>query len=223
MYRSFAQFAQNLRNTLLDILFPRSCLGCGKAETTLCFACLADVKAPIDNLPAYIHALYTYKHPLIKKSIWKLKYNYTHDLARVFGSRIRDAILEDVSEGALPSAREIYLIPIPLASRRMRERGYNQTKLLSTAIRSTDTSGALLDGTALLKRNDMRVRQSHTKGKRERLKNIVGTFYATRALSPRAHYILIDDVVTTGATIEEARRVLMEAGARKVTAYAVAH
>jgi ComF family protein len=223
MNTGFAQRIESLRTILLDVLFPRRCLGCDASHTTLCDGCLSHVELPVPNLPAHVHALYSYKNPLIKKAVWKLKYSRTHDIARVFGIRLSEMIIGDFGEDGLPLSNPIYLIPIPISSKRMRERGYNQAKLLTDAMLLRDTSGILRNGSMFLKRHDSHIRQSHTKGKQERLQNIVGSFYAPKNLESNAHYILIDDVVTTGATLREAKRALMAAGTRKVSAYAIAH
>jgi predicted amidophosphoribosyltransferase len=55
------------------------------------------------------------------------------------------------------------------------------------------------------------------------LENIVGSFSTTKMCDPRAIYVLIDDVSTTGATLLEARKILRTTGARKIKAYTVAH
>ena len=207
----------------LDIFFPRTCIGCGKERTALCRACVEALPKPATNIPAWIHALYSYKHSIAKESIWRLKYTHTHDIARVYGGYMYDAIIVDVSERGAFETHTVYLVPIPLPRSRMRERGYNQAALIAHAIREHDTEKLLCDGSHFLKRKDMPVRQSHTKHKSERLKNIIGSFYTSHPLPKNAHCILIDDVVTTGATLIEAKRILTQSGARKVSAYTIAH
>ena len=208
---------------ILDLFFPRTCVGCGKNKTSLCHACLADISASHENLPTWIRARYSYKNPVIRTSIWHLKYKNNHDIARVYGRALYDMILEDISETALFENRAVYLVPIPLSRKRMNERGYNQAELLVRALLALDTDHAFQNGEKFLKRRDTENRQSHVKNKQARLKNIVDSFEVRGPLPEHAHFILIDDVVTTGATLREARKTLLTAGVKKISAYAVAH
>ena len=217
--KRFDHFLQNL----IDIVLPRVCISCKTKGTALCAVCLKGTRAPTDNLPSWIHALYTYKSALIKQSIWKLKYSYTHDIARVYGKALYDRILEDCGDRILFEKEACVLVPIPVSSKRLRERGYNQAKLISDAILMNDTSGFLQNGDGIVFRRENTIRQSHTKNRAGRMQNIVGSFYTKRPLSSKVHYIIIDDVVTTGATLVEARQTLKQAGARKISAYTIAH
>ena len=146
-----------------------------------------------------------------------------HTIADVYGKLLFDMLLQDIGEKALFENQEIFLVPIPLSRSRMRERGYNQSELLVNAILRADTSRALQNGSRFLRRKDTTLRQSHTKEKRDRLKNIINSFVVNEKISRRAHFILIDDVVTTGATLREARKTLRTAGARKIHAYIIAY
>ncbi len=222
--RMYHEFMHKLRIwgiTLSDMIFPRTCLGCGSSGTTLCATCLSTIPAPHANLPDWIFALYSYKHPLIKKSIWRLKYNYTYDIGQQLGKSMHHFLLQKFPLQTTHSP--VYLIPIPLSHKRMRERGYNQAALLSNAMITHDHSGMIQDGSFFLRRQEMQNRQSHTKNKSERLRNIQGSFLPGEPLPAPAHFILIDDVVTTGATLAEAKKVLVQMGAQKISALTIAH
>lgn len=109
------------------------------------------------------------------------------------------------------------LVPVPLASRRFRERGYNQAielgryveKRLHIPMRANVVSRV------------RETREQATLDKRERRKNIRGAFEVVRDL-PGKHIAIIDDVITTGSTVNELARVLKKAGARRVEVWAVA-
>jgi predicted amidophosphoribosyltransferase len=82
-----------------------------------------------------------------------------------------------------------------------------------------------LENNILIKPKDT-LHQAHIKDRSARLRNMVGTFAVrneTKNLIKGKNIILIDDILTTGATLGEARKVLRQAGARKVVAFTVAH
>ncbi|HEU0085747.1 MAG TPA: hypothetical protein VFQ59_02205 [Candidatus Paceibacterota bacterium] len=85
----------------------------------------------------------------------------------------------------------------------------------------------LEDGTGMLQKVVDNEHQARARNKSFRLRNIVGTFRAHRSVLGRSvagrNVILIDDVTTTGATLEEARKTLLEAGALRTIAFTLAH
>ncbi|HEU5182111.1 MAG TPA: ComF family protein [Candidatus Polarisedimenticolia bacterium] len=106
-----------------------------------------------------------------------------------------------------------WIAPVPLHPRRVRERGFNQSELLSLAV--AEASGVPHAPRLLLKTTP--TRSQTTLGKRDRRRNLRGTF----ALGPGAavlgkRILLVDDIFTTGCTIEECARVLRRGGARGV-------
>lgn len=223
MFRTFMYRCKTITERLVDIIFPRTCLGCGVANYSICNRCLSKVPAPNENLPDWIDAVFTYRNPLIKTAIWKLKYNNNYDAGKILGKHLYAFLLEQLHE-KLPFERPpFYLIPIPISSKRFRERGYNQASIIVSAILCEDKIGIFADGSHFIAKKDTEQRQSHTKNKNARLHNIRGSFIPAQNLPPRAHCILIDDVVTTGATLVEARNVLIAMGAKKVNAYTIAH
>src|SRR3989344_6085699 len=120
------------------------------------------------------------------------------------------------------------LIPIPLSSKRYRERGYNQAELLcENLVKLDENVNFKLEKNILIKQIDTK-HQAHILNRSERLKNIVGSFtilYTGKniGLIKNKNIILIDDITTTGATLTEARKVFKQAGARKIIAFTVAH
>ncbi len=130
------------------------------------------------------------------------------DLALAMGS------LRPRTDG--PSA----LIPIPLAARRFRQRGYNQSERLARALARTWRISVIVD--LLVRTRETPTQTALTPG--TRLANVAGAF-GTRltpgrrpGVSPATNYILVDDVFTTGATLAEAARALKQAGATTIHA-----
>jgi ComF family protein len=210
-------------NRLLDVFYPETCLGCGKTGMPLCEKCLAGLPEPHQSPSPWMHSLYSYKHPLVRNSIWKLKYSNAHGIARIYGKHLYDMLLADIGEKILFDQSPVYLIPIPMSKKRLRERGYNQAVLLAQAVLACDTEQLLCDGSKYLKKHDTENRQSHTKNKSARLHNIIDSFYVPTELPEGARFVLIDDVITTGATVREAKKALILHGARKISAYGIAH
>jgi len=105
------------------------------------------------------------------------------------------------------------IVPVPLHPRRLRERGFNQSELLSESL-------ALASGISHAPRLLSKIsptRSQTTLGRRDRKKNLRGTFALSRgATAANRRILLVDDIYTTGCTVEECARVLRRAGARGV-------
>lgn len=219
-------------NTILDIIFPVKCISCGKSGKDLCLTCLRDAPMAERETAEWIFPLYDYRHPIIKKSLWFLKYSGKKRLARVFAENIYDSLLEELSERAtMENFHNIILIPIPLSKKRYRERGFNQAQLICEEINRINNTRKNIDlkleTNILIKPKDTE-HQARIKDRNVRLKNLAGSFEIKNGKEnveflKGKNIILIDDITTTGATLAEARKILKQAGARKVIAFTVAH
>ncbi len=116
------------------------------------------------------------------------------------------------------------LVPIPLSRERIKERGYNQTEKIAEALSTmADSASFTLETKALIKIRHTQPQMS-VSDKKKRLEHLTGAFSVPNpSLVIGRDIVLIDDVTTTGATITEARKTLLRAGARQVTAYVIAH
>jgi ComF family protein len=108
------------------------------------------------------------------------------------------------------------LVPVPLSAGRMRERGFNQSELIAHALASRWRIPVWPDAI-------LRARETTTQTKlrpSDRLRNVAGAFDVSHSLSKRirgAHLVLVDDVVTTAATLNACAETLMRAGARIIS------
>jgi predicted amidophosphoribosyltransferase len=205
------------------MFFPIACIGCHMPDVFLCTACRGTIPAatPLPFKDAY--ALFSYRHPLIRRALWMIKYENRPGMLDAFTAPLSDAFVEIISEHTLFTRTSgIIIVPIPQSGKRTRQRGYHHTARLAKSIaRSIDGIPVRVD-TALLKKIKHTIPQAHTKSKHERLQNVVRTMTA-QGVDKHALVIIIDDVITTGATIQEAKRALKGAGARHIIAIALAH
>lgn len=190
---------------LADLLSPPGCASCDApvGRGVLCAPCAATV-VPATPLGPYravgLHG------GALADAARRLKYDRRPDLAPRLGA----LMAAEVEPGSVDR-----VVPVPLHPRRLAERGYNQSALLARPV--ARAVGAPLDTRSL-------VRHAHrgpqaALGRVERLRNVVGAFEVRRPRSVRGQRVLlVDDVTTTGATLEACALALLEAGARSVTA-----
>lgn len=209
----------------LDMFFPRTCSGCALEGTLLCAKCLAKVPSAPSVEHSFIHAVFDYRHSLIKNAIWRFKYKNTRNFAEVFSEKLYEEILGYLGESLHVSSNETFLlIPIPLHKKRLHERGYNQSELLARAVLTHDTANLFELAPNLLVRTRATKPQARSEKRTVRLMNLRGAFACPDPAHIRGRIvILIDDVSTTGATLLEAKRALASAKPREVLAFAVAH
>jgi ComF family protein len=171
----------------------------------------------------WIHPLFRYKDKRVKAIIWELKYKNNTAVLDHLGRLLYEEILELMYDAILfDNDTEFLLVPIPISNSRRIERGYNQSEYIAKAILENDSSHSLLYAPQWFSKVIDTPRQSRSASKAERMKNLTGCFEADPRVQNK-YVILIDDVVTTGSTLCEARKTLLEAGARNVFAYTVAH
>ena len=203
---------------LLELLFPRKCILCGKIlhreETDLCTACRRETEryAPAGRKLPRIRtftALWYYEDT-VRKSLIRYKFNNVRSYADGYGRMLGMKILEDLEQPDL-------LTWIPVSARRKRRRGYDQVELIARAVsRETGIPCSRL----LRKIRDNRAQSSLEKAEQRRA-NVLGAYRAAEGVAGKK-ILLLDDILTTGATASECARVLLTAGAKEVTFAAVA-
>lgn len=221
-----------LWDTILDLVFPARCLGCGRSGGDVCSLCFSEFPSAERKSAGWIFPLYDYRHPPVKKALWALKYERKKTLARIFALALYDKMAEELGDTAtLQNFTSILLIPIPLSPKRKRERGFNQSELLCREIsdihkerQGEDENVSLtLETNVLIKQRDTE-HQARIRDKGTRLRNITGSFTAINIDRVQGrNVILIDDILTTGATLSEAKKILRNSGAKKVIAFTIAH
>lgn len=169
-----------------------------------------------------ITTLMDYKNPAVEDCIRALKYDGSERAAELLSEALADYLCEQAVEIKNFSPRPVLLVPIPLHKTRERERGFNQAKIVLKKLPEEFLNGALSAfAPQVLARTRATKQQTHL-AREERLQNMAGAFSASsRESALDTHIFLIDDVTTTGATLAEAARPLLKAGA-EVSALALA-
>lgn len=166
-------------------------------------------------------ALLPFHEPIVRSAIHEAKY---HGSSQAF-SLLAMALSEYLSISDDTEQQVSHLIPIPLGTQRRKERGFNQTEeVLRRALHLLSKIGAdsFSIDTDLLQRT--RETPSQVSLPRHmRKENMRGAFIASRPANPNHTYILIDDVLTTGATLQSAINALRAAGATQIIPLALAH
>jgi ComF family protein len=214
---------------LLDLLFPPLCIQCRKPGSRFCGPCAADIdwidsdRCRFCGLPlrgASIHACIdpatlqfirsaaVFAGP-VRRALHALKYDSDRGLA---------AQLVDLCAPHWTVAVEAYdrMIPVPLGRRRERDRGYNQSRLLADAI--SRRSGVPVETGALVRIRETKSQVGMSQG--ERRENVAGAFSAAGVEGKSI--LLVDDVCTTGATLQSCADALARAGAGRVGAITLA-
>ncbi|MFH1461159.1 MAG: ComF family protein [Patescibacteria group bacterium] len=220
--------------TILDLIFPINCLGCGQPGQFICFSCFKQM--PLNqkpglksnsqsNLNNLIIASY-YEHPLIKEAIHQYKYNFIKDLAEPL-AKLMIKKLDVIASEAKQSRGKTILIPIPLHPKRLRWRGFNQSLLLAEKI-SQALNLPMIDN--LLIRTKHTLPQVKLQNSLARQQNIRQAFALNSNRSnlesnldfSNKTLILIDDISTTGATLEEAAQTLKPLNPKQIWGLVIA-
>jgi len=218
---------------LLNLVYPDLCLGCNCSlltdEDLICYQCQTTLVLPLlrraDEDPFLksgliglpieaVFALMAYqKHGISQRLLHQLKYHNQPRLGLILGRLLGLAILKQEEKPLFT-----VVVPVPLHPKRQRSRGYNQ---------ATQIAIGLAEHLQIPIREDLllrpKVTESQTqKDRGQRLENMKKAFVVNIDDSPNQHVLLVDDVITTGATIGSCARLLLNAGVEQVSIAALA-
>ena len=216
---------EKIRKNIGSALFPAHCFLCKATNTSLCSSCASRLRTTNKNPDSQIYSVLNYQDDSVRGVLHAFKFSNRRDLAAPLAQFLHDRLLNGLEElETMEGFTEPLLVPIPMSKREKHRRGYNQAELLCSELDTMSKESLFAyKPNALLKHKDTQS-QSRTKNKKERLANVVGCFtIKDPALVRNQNIILVDDIVTTGATLGEAMKVLKKAGARKVIAITIAH
>ncbi len=207
---------------IVDAAFPEHCVACGASGNAFCVACeTAVIPHPASRVlgdGTKVVGLYPYATPAVRMLLGAYK----------FSSRggAGDALFRLTGRGCAAAStllphEPVVLVPIPLALRRERERGFNQAERFAEALLPACPKGSRV--LSLLVRTRMTAQQSMLPTE-ERAANVANAFALQKgALLPDLPMIIVDDVVTSGETLRAATAVLRAAGATRISALTFAH
>lgn len=216
---------------LIEALLPTRCIRCGAEGTAWCRSCQTIDPVPtIGALCPVCHdrkfgvcascrpsssldslvALYRYDHNnTIGQLIRDFKYHHTESLVKLW----QEIVVFEGTDYGSP-----VVIPVPLFRRRERERGYNQSALVGRVL--ADNYGFSINETGLVR--SVNTSPQADLARSERLTNVVNAFAWQSAERAPREVILVDDIFTTGATMQACARVLKQAGSEIVHGFTIA-
>ncbi len=198
-------------NTALDLVFPPRCAGCGAVDSLWCGRCQAAIeRVPLTAQMYKLHPLTasaaTSDHSgILQQAIHALKYEHTRTVAVSLGDRLTACY-------RLLGWAVDMIVPVPLHTTRLRERGYNQSQLIGERMAQL----LLLPCVPLTL---TRWRSTATQvglSRSERQHNLQDAFRADPMRASGQRILLIDDVQTTGATLQASAHALFNVGAAAV-------
>ncbi len=222
MYQEFVSHIRELGSASIDLfagfVFPPTCAGCNCSGTWLCPKCqerLVEVDSrsasfgtDLSETYVELRARYVYVEP-VRRAIHLLKYEGQRTRSAWFAAQLESTLVEIQSDNTL-------LEPVPLSPRRERNRGFNQSREIALLL-SASTGVPLGDDIVRVRDTRPQVELSGL----ERIINVRDAFTAGTRLDGK-QVVLIDDVITTGATMRECALACYEAGAANVLGLAVA-
>ena len=222
-------FVQNIKEALLHLAFPQVCAACGSdalpKEQLLCLPCLEALPQTHFHLHHHnpIEKIFTGRLPLqhataqyyftkesgLQHLLHQMKYRGAKELCvymgRLMGQQLaQSAWIENIDA----------LVPLPLFAQRQRQRGYNQSALLCDGIAEVLQKLVLKEVVVRSTATESQTRKNRV----ERWQNMEGRFEISNAAQIEGkHLLLVDDVVTTGATLESCGRALLQAQATQLS------
>ncbi len=236
--------ARGLADALMDLLFPPRCQVCGElCDDPLCATCMEDVEFITDPVCPYCGQAVQPGWPpgrlcaecrdgravsgaraagfyagTLRDAVRRFKFDGRTRLAEPLAEMLVVVVRREVDESGLPLGDCAALVPVPLHPARLQWRGFDQARMLCERMAEAVAMPVWTDVLARIRNTTP---QTELRGSSRR-ENVLGAFEARRGFKLRGRSILlVDDVFTTGATIEECARELRRAGAAAVYALTV--
>ena len=168
---------------------------------------------------AFLH----YRDETVRSFIHAMKYEKDAAGIRYAAELLRDCLSHDCMRGPMSRGDRRIICTVPVTKTRKRKDGYDHIRAVLDAYFHGTPDTDIEDGRDTLLWRRRVERQSSMKNRAERLRNMDGAMEAAPGIREDAVYIVFDDVMTTGATLTEARRALSDGGARTVITVALAH
>jgi ComF family protein len=224
-----------LLKDFISLFYPEVCITCGEGlaekEEFICTSCFYKLpKTDYHNHPqnplykvfygrAEIQAAAAYcyftKGNMVQDLVHEIKYNGKKELGVCFG-KWYGADLKNVS----PFSELDYIIPVPLHPKKLKRRGYNQSACFAEGLSQAMNVAVLQNGLKRIKDTETQTNKSRF----SRWENVKDVFAVENAGQLRhKHVLVVDDIITTGATVEACIHVLKEAGVKSVSVASIGY
>ncbi|MCX6740108.1 MAG: ComF family protein [Candidatus Parcubacteria bacterium] len=238
--KNFKNELKKFKEFVLDLIFPKECIGCAKEGDYLCQQCLSQIelikefycalcKKPspwgkicescaAETKIAAIWVATDYNQKVIQELIHQLKYGYIEEISAI----LREILLKYLNlnniltEFSLEKTKAIF-IPVPLHKKRLLLRGFNQSELI--ALQLKEATG--IEVSNIIERIKNTQTQINLK-RSERQQNVKEAFCLKSNFDNTKKAILIDDVITTGSTLKECAQALYQAGFTEIYGLVIA-
>ena len=210
-------FSGQAAQWLIDLVFPPTCENCGRVDYRFCEPCRCElISHPLDIFHRKVESLDGLcatgeQSGVLENAVKAFKYHGATSLSEYLGARLAEAL-------SAQNWNVDAIVPVPLHADRQLERGYNQSNLLSEYVALALDICCQPDWLTRIRGTSQQARLSSD----ERRQNVKGAFNASAAVAGQS-ILLIDDVVTTGATLSECAAALRASQANAVYGIAVSH
>ncbi|MBP7875783.1 ComF family protein [Candidatus Woesebacteria bacterium] len=213
---------RQIGEAVLDLVYPRFCIGCKKSGVLLCHDCFCEIdfyfmpiRLQLDPIFIDQYLVVARLEGIVRKLVHQLKYNGVKELATVAGELLY--LCSEWPDADLVTA-------VPLHKNRLGERGYNQAALIGQSF----ADRANLPYVELLKRTVNTPHQAQQETREDRAQNLTNHFALIQSSIIKEkilekHIIIVDDVCTTGITLNHCAKVLKDSGCKTITALTLAH
>ena len=229
-----------VRKFILDIFYPKACVGCKREGKYLCDRCNlfvseASLICPVCYKPSFggethleckrkysldgLLSVWEYEG-LIKKMIYEAKLNGVYDIIRESIADFFRLSLTDKRFHPFLSflfSEDTQVTYVPMCRKKEKKQGFNQAEIIAKELAKTSNSKVV---SFLDKRFD--TKKQTELGKKERLENIKNSFGIKNYNNEALNLVLVDDVFTSGATIKECSKTLKKSGIKKVWGFTIA-
>jgi ComF family protein len=207
---------QRLYNVALDLVFPPTCAHCARVDHVFCPGCLQELASiPVqlltqENNTALLIAATGDHNGILRSAVTGLKYASAFSVADMLAHRVTSILPQlDLTIDMV--------VPVPLHTSRLRERGYNQAKEISRRVAQWTNLPHQPDAISRIRSTRSQVGLD----RKERHHNMKDAFHAQENLVTGKTLLLIDDVLTTGATLTACSEAAFLAGAQRVIAVTI--
>jgi ComF family protein len=231
IHRSILNGLQNIA----DLFYPQLCAGCSasleSSVSVLCFRCLQELPLtnfhllspnPVEKIfwgridvAAATSLFYFTQDTIVQRMMHQLKYRGNKEVGIAMGRKLGETMLHN------PRFRDVdYLLPLPLHPKKLKLRGYNQAEVIANGVSEITGWQVLPD---LIKRKRFTDTQTH-KSRQDRWENMKDRFFNSDSeFLYGKHVVLIDDVITTGATLEACGIEILNGGKTRLSLATIAY